>query len=102
MLRPVAPIRNLLGDGQREGIAPCRSREGGGSAPVPREHQPSQLIDVALDRLIVAELEQRHIAGYLAHPQQGTTTRGPMHHVEQSEVADDIDWARLYGNGEGR
>jgi len=56
----------------------------------------SHLIDVALDRLIVAELEQRHIAGYLAHPQQADDAWADAPR-DQSEVADDVDWARLYG-----
>jgi len=52
---------------------------------------------VALDRLIVAELEQRHIAGYLAHPQQADDDAWAHAPRDQSEVADDVDWARLYG-----
>lgn len=56
-----------------------------------------QLIDIALDRLIVDELERRHAAGYLRQP--------PDHHEEAwaemerdpSGVADGVDWAGLYG-----
>jgi len=56
----------------------------------------SEVIDVALDRLIVGELERRHVAGYLRHPPEGDeawaeTERDP------SEIADDVDWAALYG-----
>ena len=56
----------------------------------------SHLIDVALDLLIVAELEQRHIAGYLAHPQQADDDAWADAPRDQSQVADDVDWARLY------
>ena len=62
----------------------------------------SRLIDVALDRLIVAELEQRHIAGYLAHPQQADDDAWADAPRDQHELADDVDWARLYGIGERR
>ncbi len=57
----------------------------------------SELIDIALDRLIVDELERRHAAGYLRLPPE--PGEGAWAEIERdpSAVADDVDWARLYG-----
>lgn len=57
----------------------------------------SEVIDIALERLILGELERRHIAGYLSQPPDhdevawAEVERGP------SGIADDVDWAALYG-----
>lgn len=57
----------------------------------------SHVIDVALDRLIVSELERRHIAGYLVHPSQPDDDAWAEVERDSTEIADDVDWARLYG-----
>ena len=55
----------------------------------------SELLDVALARLIEDELERRHVEGYVRTPVDGAAaewaqiTRGPL--------GDDVDWAALYG-----
>ena len=57
----------------------------------------SELVDLALSRLIDQELERRHAAGYLRHPPGqaeaawADVERGP------DGIADDVDWAGLYG-----
>jgi hypothetical protein len=55
----------------------------------------SQLLDVALARLIESEEERLHIAGYVRTP----TTREfePLADVERLPLEDDVDWAALYG-----
>ena len=57
----------------------------------------SQLIDVALDRLIVDELERRHASGYRRRPAGADEVAWAEVQRDQSQVADDIDWAHLYG-----
>ncbi len=57
----------------------------------------SHLIDVALDRLIVTELDRRHVAGYIARPPQPDEVAWADAERDQSAVSDDVDWARLYG-----
>lgn len=57
----------------------------------------SELIDLALDRLVSTELDRRHLAGYARHPVEGIE-------VEWAELPraieppdDETDWASLYG-----
>lgn len=57
----------------------------------------SELIDVALDRLIVGELERRHVAGYLRHPTEPAENAWADVGRDPGAVADDVDWAQLYG-----
>lgn len=57
----------------------------------------SELIDVALDRLIVGELERRHVAGYRRHPPEDDEDGWAEIQRNPSEVADEVDWAHLYG-----
>jgi hypothetical protein len=58
----------------------------------------SELLDVALHRLIETEEERRHIDGYVRVPDSGefhglaTTPRKPLN--------DDVDWGTLYGHNE--
>ncbi len=60
----------------------------------------SELIEVALDRLIVGELERRHADGYVRHPPEPDEDAWAEVDRDPSEVADDVDWARLYGVAE--
>ena len=57
----------------------------------------SEVIDIALERLIVGELERRHVAGYVR--QQPDQDDDAWAEVERnpSGIADDVDWAGLYG-----
>lgn len=57
----------------------------------------SQLVDIAIDRLIVDELERRHAAGYLAHPTDADEVAWAEAERDPTQIADDVDWARLYG-----
>lgn len=57
----------------------------------------SELLDVALDRLIVDELERRHAAGYLRHPPEPDEDAWAEVPRDPTEIADDVDWAHLYG-----
>lgn len=57
----------------------------------------SELIAVALDRLIVDELDRRHVAGYLRHPPDEDEDSWANAPRDPSEIADDVDWAALYG-----
>jgi len=57
----------------------------------------SEVIDVALDRLIVGELERRHVAGYLRRPPEGDEEAWAEVERDPSEIADEVDWAGLYG-----
>ncbi|MGI8809818.1 MAG: hypothetical protein ACR2KK_18650 [Acidimicrobiales bacterium] len=57
----------------------------------------SELIAVALDRLIEAELDGRHVAGYLRHPQDDNEDSWAEAPRDPSGIADDVDWAALYG-----
>jgi hypothetical protein len=57
----------------------------------------SELIDIALDRLIVDELERRHAAGYLRLPPDQDDNAWAEVQRESSGIADDVDWAGLYG-----
>ncbi len=57
----------------------------------------SQLIDVALDRLILDELERRHVAGYTVQPPGPDDAAWADVERNPHEIADDVDWAQLYG-----
>lgn len=57
----------------------------------------SELIAVALDRLIAAELDGRHVAGYLEQPPDEEEDSWADAPRDPSEIADDVDWAALYG-----
>lgn len=59
----------------------------------------SELIDIALDRLIVDELERRHVAGYLRQPPDHDEDAWAEARRDASGIADDVDWASLYGVG---
>ncbi|MGH9178352.1 MAG: hypothetical protein ACRD0N_07350 [Acidimicrobiales bacterium] len=59
----------------------------------------SELIAVALDRLIVEELERRHVAGYVDHPQTEEEEAWAEVGRHPSHLADEVDWAALYGVG---
>lgn len=56
----------------------------------------SELIAVALDRLIAAELDGRHVAGYLRHPPDDREDAWAEVPRDPTEIADDVDWAALY------
>lgn len=57
----------------------------------------SELIDVALTRLIHDELEHRHVDGYVRRP-PGHEEQAWADRVQASpDFADDVDWAGLYG-----
>ena len=55
----------------------------------------SELIDVALRRLIETELERRHVDGYVRIPVGAEFVA--FANVPRSPIADDVDWAALYG-----
>ena len=54
----------------------------------------SELLDIALERLIRTEQERQHVAGYVLTP--------PDHDLEEfartprDAIVDDVDWAALY------
>ncbi|MGH9181435.1 MAG: hypothetical protein ACRDY5_06950, partial [Acidimicrobiales bacterium] len=52
---------------------------------------------VALDRLIGDELDRRHVAGYIRHPPDEGEDSWAGAPRDPSEIADDVDWAALYG-----
>lgn len=57
----------------------------------------SEVIDIALDRLIVDELDRRHAAGYIRQPPDADEDAWAEVRRDPSEIADDVDWAGLYG-----
>ncbi|MFN2503528.1 MAG: hypothetical protein ABR540_04730, partial [Acidimicrobiales bacterium] len=57
----------------------------------------SELIDIALDRLIMQELDRRHAAGYLREPPTEEEASWAAVEREPGGIADDVDWAQLYG-----
>lgn len=57
----------------------------------------SELVAVALDRLIAAELDGRHVAGYLRHPPDEDEDSWAEAPRDPSAIADNVDWAALYG-----
>jgi hypothetical protein len=56
-----------------------------------------ELIDVALDRLIVDELERRHAGGSRRSPTDHHDDAWAEVPPDSSGIADDVDWASLYG-----
>lgn len=57
----------------------------------------SEVIDIALSQLIVGELERRHVAGYLRQPPELDEDAWAESERDPSGIADDVDWADLYG-----
>ncbi len=57
----------------------------------------SEVIDIALSQLIVGELERRHVAGYLRQPPEHDEDVWAESERDPSGIADDVDWADLYG-----
>lgn len=57
----------------------------------------SELLAVALDRLIADELDRRHVAGYRKSPPGDDEDSLADAARDATDVADDIDWAALYG-----
>jgi hypothetical protein len=55
----------------------------------------SELIDVALARLIEEELERRHVDGYERLPVQQDLAKWAA--LPRKVDDDDVDWAALYG-----
>jgi hypothetical protein len=55
----------------------------------------SELVEIALARLIDEELERRHVAGYLRHPVDTDTDRWAE--MDRELLTDEVDWAALYG-----
>jgi hypothetical protein len=51
----------------------------------------------ALDRLIADELDRRHVAGYLERPPGEEENSLASLARDPAGVADDVDWAALYG-----
>jgi hypothetical protein len=56
----------------------------------------SQLLDVALKRLINEELERQHVAGYEKLP-IGDEFTGWANTKRTPETDNEVDWAALYG-----
>ena len=54
----------------------------------------SELLDVALARLIDEELERRHVDGYRRFPSDNDL--GGVAAIPRSPLFDDVDWAALY------
>jgi post-segregation antitoxin (ccd killing protein) len=54
----------------------------------------SELLDVALERLIQTELERQHIAGYVRIPAGDEFV--DFANIPRHPIADDVDWAALY------
>jgi hypothetical protein len=57
----------------------------------------SEIIDIALARLILGELERRHVAGYMRQPPDHGEDAWAEVDRDPSGIADDVDWADLYG-----
>lgn len=57
----------------------------------------SALLDLAVTRLLTQELERRHIAGYQRHPQGKNDIAWAEIARDPTDIADDTDWAELYG-----
>lgn len=57
----------------------------------------SELLDEALRLLITAELDRRHVAGYARQPPESAEDAWADLERNPSGIADDVDWARLYG-----
>lgn len=56
----------------------------------------SELLDVALGRLVETELDRRHVAGYQRTPQTATDAAWAELERDPMGIADDTDWAALY------
>ncbi len=56
----------------------------------------SELLDLALSRLIEDQLERRHVDGYLRLPPGSDELEWANLPRDGSGVADDTDWAALY------
>ena len=54
----------------------------------------SELLDVALARLIDDERERQHVEGYVRIPVDGETIKWAK--LKRRPLDDDIDWAALY------
>lgn len=57
----------------------------------------SELLAVALDRLIADELDRRHVAGYLERPPGDDEDSLADARRDPTGIADHVDWAALYG-----
>lgn len=57
----------------------------------------SEIIDIALSRLIAAERERRHVLGYERVPQNIEDVEWAEIPRHDNDIADDTDWAGLYG-----
>ncbi len=57
----------------------------------------SEVIDIALARLILGELERQHVAGYLRQPPDHDEDAWAEVERNPSGITDDVDWANLYG-----
>jgi len=55
----------------------------------------SELLDVALARLIDDEQERRHVDGYVRIPVNDEIAQWAS--VRREAIDDDVDWAALYG-----
>lgn len=55
----------------------------------------SELLDVALERLIDDERERQHIEGYTRVPVEPEMIRWAK--LKRKPLDDDVDWATLYG-----
>ncbi len=55
----------------------------------------SELLDIALIRMIEQETERRHIAGYLRIPAGDEFVQWSV--ASRSNDTDEVDWAALYG-----
>lgn len=54
----------------------------------------SELLDVALDRLIRTEEERQHVAGYILQPVGNDLM--DLAQTTRDAIVDDVDWAALY------
>ncbi len=61
----------------------------------------SKLIDIALDRVIAEELDRSHVAGYALQPPGPNEVAWGEAERDPTEIADDVDWADLYGVSRG-
>ena len=54
----------------------------------------SELLDVALARLIDEELDRRHVDGYRRFPSDADIEGVAA--ISRNQLSDDVDWAALY------
>ena len=57
----------------------------------------SEVIDIALAQFIEGELERQHVAGYLRQPPDHDDHAWAEIERDAGGIADDVDWADLYG-----